>query len=91
MKSAEEANNKDQRENKEFPSVQWLGLVTFIALAWVQSLVRELRSHKSQHGQNKLVNKIKINLKKKGFPVDPVVRTPCFHCRGPGFDPRLGN
>ena len=26
-----------------------------------------------------------------GFPGDPVVRTPCFHCRVPGFDPWLGN
>ena len=27
--------------------VQWLGLCAFIARAWVQSLVRELRSHTS--------------------------------------------
>ena len=26
--------------------VQWLGLGTFTAMAWVQSLVRELRSYK---------------------------------------------
>ena len=26
--------------------VQWLGLVTFTVVAWVQSLVRELKSHK---------------------------------------------
>ena len=25
------------------------------------------------------------------LPGSPVVRTPCFHCRGPGFDPWLGN
>ena len=25
------------------------------------------------------------------FPGDPVVRTPWFHCRVPGFDPWLGN
>ena len=25
------------------------------------------------------------------FPGSPVVRTPCFHCRGPGFDPWSGN
>ena len=24
------------------------------------------------------------------FPGSPVVRTPCFHCRGPGFDPWSG-
>ena len=22
-----------------------------------------------------------------GFPGSPVVKTPCFHCRGSGFDP----
>ena len=27
-------------------AVQWLGLGTFTAGAWVQSLVREVRSHK---------------------------------------------
>ena len=25
------------------------------------------------------------------FPGPPVVRTPCFHCWGPGFDPWSGN
>ena len=25
------------------------------------------------------------------FPSGPVVRTRCFHCRGPGFDPWSGN
>ena len=25
------------------------------------------------------------------FPGGPVVRTPCFHCRGHGFDPWSGN
>ena len=25
------------------------------------------------------------------FPDGPVVRTPCFHCRGHGFNPWLGN
>ena len=25
------------------------------------------------------------------FPGSPVVRTPCFHCRGPGFNPWSGN
>ena len=25
------------------------------------------------------------------FPGGPVVRTPHFHCRGPGFNPWLGN
>ena len=25
------------------------------------------------------------------FPGAPVVRTPCFHCRGPGFDPWSGS
>ena len=25
------------------------------------------------------------------FPGHPVVRTLCFHCQGPGFDPWLGN
>ena len=25
------------------------------------------------------------------FAGGPVVRTPCFHCQGPGFDPWSGN
>ena len=25
------------------------------------------------------------------FPGGPVVKTPCFHCGGHGFDPWLGN
>ena len=25
------------------------------------------------------------------LPGGPVVKTPCFHCRGPGFDPWSGN
>ena len=29
--------------------------------------------------------------KKKDFSDDPVVRTWCFHCREPSFDPWLGN
>ena len=27
----------------------------------------------------------------RGFPDGPVVKTPCFQCRGLGFDPFLGN
>lgn len=32
--------------NPTFPAVQQLGLRTFTALAWVQSLGREVQSHK---------------------------------------------
>ena len=31
------------------------------------------------------------NFKFWEFPGGPVVRTPCFHCRGHGFNPGLGN
>ena len=34
-------------------AVQWLGLGTFTEVAQIQSLVGELRSRKSQHGQKK--------------------------------------
>ena len=27
----------------------------------------------------------------RGFPGGTVVKTPCSHRRGPGFDPQLGN
>ena len=27
----------------------------------------------------------------RDFPSSPVVKTPCFHCRGHGFDPWSGN
>ena len=35
--------------------VQWLGLHNLIAMAWVQSLVRELRSHKLHSWKKKNV------------------------------------
>ena len=44
--------------------VQWLGLWTFTATAWVQSLVRELRSHKL-HGVAKKKRKKEKKRKKK--------------------------
>ena len=31
-------------------ALQWLGLSVFTVEAWALSLVRELRSHKQQHG-----------------------------------------
>ena len=34
--------------------VQWLGLPVFTAVAWVQSLVGELRSHKPRHMAKKI-------------------------------------
>ena len=27
----------------------------------------------------------------RDFPGSPVVKTPCFHCRGRRFDPWVGN
>ena len=42
--------------------VQWLGLGTFTAMAWVQSLVRELRSYKPLG-----VDKKKKKRKKEGL------------------------
>ena len=41
-------------------AVQWLGLGTLTVVAWVQSLVRELRSHKL-HGVAKKIKKQKTN------------------------------
>ena len=41
----EEFKSKTQHQGNSL-AVQWLGLGTFTARAWVQSLVRELRSHK---------------------------------------------
>ena len=32
-----------------------------------------------------------IKMLGREFPGGPVVKTPCFHCRGPGFDPCWGN
>ena len=39
-------------------ALQWLGLSVFTVEAWVLSWVRELRSHKQQHGQKKKKNPI---------------------------------
>ena len=33
----------------------------------------------------------KQSKKSFGFPGGPVPKTPCFQCRGPGFDPWSGN
>ena len=41
---------------QEFPSGQWLGLDAFTAMAWVQSLVGELRPCKSQSAAKKSQN-----------------------------------
>ena len=42
------------------------------------------------HRQKSHFLKKKKNYKEE-FPGDPVFRTPCFHCQGPGFNPWLGN
>ena len=47
-------------------AVQWLGLGAFTAGAWVQSLIRELRSCKMRHGQNKIKQKLKNKTKGAG-------------------------
>ena len=44
-----------------FLVVQWLGLHNLIAMAWVQSLVRELRSHKL-HSWKKKNGRIKCGV-----------------------------
>ena len=31
------------------------------------------------------------NVQTEDFPGGPVAKTPCYQCRGPGFDPWLGN
>ena len=33
----------------------------------------------------------KVNLQDRGVPSGPLVRTPCLHCRGQGFDPLSRN
>ena len=38
--------NQNHNESGNSLVVQWLGLSAFIAMAWVQSLFGELRSHK---------------------------------------------
>ena len=41
---------------------------------------------------NKIFLKIKLNeMKNLDFPGGPVDKTPCSQCRGPGFNPWLGN
>ena len=42
---------------------------------------------KSFYATNNFIKKVK----RPEFPGDPVVRAPCFHCRGPIFNPWLGN
>ena len=42
-------------------AVQWLGLGTFIAMDWVQSLFQELRSHRL-HGMAKYTHTHTLNI-----------------------------
>ena len=71
--------------------VQWLRLHTPNA----GSLDRELDAmchNKDPAQMNKYINIFKKNLIKKkkkekqDSPSSPVVKIPCFHCKGPGFD-----
>ena len=62
--------------------VQWLELGAFTVVAWVQSLVGELRSCKP----SSLVRK-QNKSKNRDFPGSLVAKTPCSQCRGPGFHP----
>ena len=39
---------------------------------------------------NSVKNKLKKKAKRREFPGGPVVRTPHFHCRGPGLNPLVG-
>ena len=41
----------------------------------------------SSHQQNLWLNLVKRNDNVGDFPGSPVVKTPCFHCRGHGFNP----
>ena len=38
-----------------------------------------------------LTKEMTFKLKPREFPGGPVAKTPCSRCRGPGFDPWLGN
>ena len=53
--------------NKSSLVVQWLGLSAFTAVAWVQALVRELRSHKLPSMAKKKKKKKKSNSPRKGI------------------------
>ena len=41
--------------------------------------------------RNKRRKKIRRKRREKNFHGPPVGKTPCFQCRGPGFDPWSGN
>ena len=61
---------KETEENKNLLGIPWQSrvLTTLSTLSWVQSLVRELKSHKSRSmaKKKKQINKIlKIEAKKK--------------------------
>ena len=43
-------------------------------------------SHQISLKKHEFKNKMK-NFRKVGFPVGPVVKIPCFHCRGLRFGP----
>ena len=58
----------------------------------IESLSKEIEDiKKNQMEILRLKNTITKILKfNEEFPCSPVVRTPCSHCRGPGFDPWSG-
>ena len=51
-----------------------------ISASWIESL---------SDAQVSFISK--VNLQDRDFPGGPLVRTPCFHCRGEWFDPSSSN
>ena len=70
-----------------FLAVQWLGLGAFIAGAWVQSLVRELRSQKPQGMAKKIFS---FKKEKRGFPGGAVAENLPANAGDMGSSPGLG-
>ena len=64
------------------PPFVFTGLVLFLLRAFHQWLDPPFLQRRGKSA-------FKVCLRE--FPGGPVVRTPHFHCQGPGFDPWLGN
>ena len=72
------------------------GLGTSLAVQWLRLHAPNAGGPGSMPGRGTRAHmaQLKIlhnNVQTEDFPGGPVAKTPCSQCRGPGFDPWLGN